>query len=608
MKHCGKLAKDGELAPIIQNKLVNMITKEIDYTYSEDQDSQLSDLQLLLLEIHFMIDSLAEECSKVHNIHIGKILEDTKAISLIKRNKRILQEAEHLNLIKYLYHLEHLEEDQRALMNVNVETSHPAFDTMTRAFIQIPDVQRITIKFKDTMKLKDLTYVGISNDPHKQITLKSINDKEKEFEWSAGSFYLFYPVQTQSIVGFGKNSNNRLGESPDQFKVPSISTIEDQDFRPVKLFGDDTFSVAVSDQGELFETGGVESDHTQSSNTSLGKFHKNKTLKGKVRQVAVAQKSLVVLLEDNTVWYRGTSQEFHFPNNESKSAYTKLTIWAEKDLEEKIVDMASGTGFTIFVTENGKVRACGQRFLTAIGQSSQEVAEVKLPKGYSCRKVWASRGAEEICAFLELEDTETKVRAIFSAGKSTKGLLGQGQGITESKKFKKLAYESSDLVFESLSVGHESAIAIDTKGKLWGWGYNLEHCLGLTDVVEGGIPKPFGLYPLNNLGLCARRVSCGKSHSLILFEGNKGKQTLYSVGLTVNADYCHLGVNEDDSQDAEVPFREIKTFSDRKLLDFLAHDLASLVILEGGETVVDNLYSHRLSDGRKARGLLHFYK
>jgi hypothetical protein len=232
-----------------------------------------------------------------------------------------------------------------------------------------------------------------------------------------------------------------------------------------------------------------------------------------------------------------------------------------------------------------------------------------VPAGYLAKRVWASRGAEEICAYLELEHAETKERSIFSAGKSPKGLLGQGQGVTESKKFKKLAYETSDLVFESLSVGHESAIAIDTKGKLWGWGYNVEHCLGLTDVVDGGILKPFGLYPLNNLGLRARRVSCGKAHSLILFEGSKGKQTLYSVGLAVNSDYVHLGVTEEEeAQVAEVPFREIKTFSDRKLVDFLAHDLASLVILEGGETVTDNLYAHSLPDGRQAKGLLHLYK
>lgn len=45
MKNCGKLAKAGELAPVIQNKLVNMITKEIDYSHKEEENSEvLTDL------------------------------------------------------------------------------------------------------------------------------------------------------------------------------------------------------------------------------------------------------------------------------------------------------------------------------------------------------------------------------------------------------------------------------------------------------------------------------------------------------------------------------------------------------------------------------------
>ena len=42
------------------------------------------------------------------------------------------------------------------------------------------------------MKLKDFTYVGISNSPNSDITLKSL--KDEEFEWASGRFYLFYPV------------------------------------------------------------------------------------------------------------------------------------------------------------------------------------------------------------------------------------------------------------------------------------------------------------------------------------------------------------------------------------------------------------------------------
>jgi hypothetical protein len=97
-------------------------------------------------------------------------------------------------------------------------------------------------------------------------------------------------------------------------------------------------------------------------------------------------------------------------------------------------------------------------------------------------------------------------------------------------------------------------------------------------------------------------------HSLVLFEDKKGKLTLYSVGNKLGSEYAHLGTTEDQCQDPEKPVREIKTFSGRKLVDFLAHDSASVVILAGGATAVDNLYAHTLPNGKQVHGLLHFFK
>jgi hypothetical protein len=168
--HCGALAKSEELPGIIQNQLVKEVTSEIDFKDTQESDSKkLAEQQLLFLEVHLQIDSLQAQAAKAHNTHVGKVLEDSEAICQVKRNKKILQERDNFNLLKYLYHLEHLEDHQKALMNVNVETNHPAFDAMTRGFIELPEVQRLKIKFKDTMKLKDLTYVGIGNDPSSGI-------------------------------------------------------------------------------------------------------------------------------------------------------------------------------------------------------------------------------------------------------------------------------------------------------------------------------------------------------------------------------------------------------------------------------------------------------
>jgi hypothetical protein len=117
---------------------------------------------------------------------------------------------------------------------------------MNRAFIELPEVQRLTVKFKDSMVLKDLTFIGICNDPAKGIELKTVRDKE--FEWGAGSFYLFYPVYKQCVVGFGKNASGRLSSTADGgFRTPAICTVDtpqDTTFKPCKVYGRGAYSLA----------------------------------------------------------------------------------------------------------------------------------------------------------------------------------------------------------------------------------------------------------------------------------------------------------------------------------------------------------------------------
>jgi alpha-tubulin suppressor-like RCC1 family protein len=191
------------------------------------------------------------------------------------------------------------------------------------------------------------------------------------------------------------------------------------------------------------------------------------SLKAKVRLAAVAPQSAVVVLEDNTIWYKGTSVDYHFPNNESKGSFAQLKLWADQTAEEKIVDITSGYGYTLAVTENGALWAWGKRFLDAIDQTSKDPIELKLPQGTLCRRAWAPGGPDSessACAFVELEECKTGKKHIYSAGKSEKGMLGQGDRVKESREFNKIFYESDDLVYTTLSVGNESAMAIDSAG------------------------------------------------------------------------------------------------------------------------------------------------
>lgn len=116
------------------------------------------------------------------------------------------------------------------------------------------------------------------------------------------------------------------------------------------------------------------------------------------------------------------------------------------------------------------------------------------------------------------------------------------------------------------------------------------------------------IYSLNSLGMKAKRASCGSVHSLVLFEGTDGKEILYSIGIKMGSEYAHLGVEENKAEDEEQPYREVKTFSDRHIVDFMAHDQASMVVIGGGASASESLYAHELPGEKKSRGLLHFYK
>lgn len=213
-----KNVKSGAINGLIQNQLIKLVTSTIDFD-TKDSDRGFNEMQILYLEIHLQLDDLRDKILTKYGILIPKVTVDTESISEIKKSRHILTEGENYGLLKYIFHLGQLDEEKIKLMNLNIESNNPAFDVMTRTHIDIPEVQRVKIIFKDSMKLKDMTFVGISNDPNSNITLKKLADKE--FDWPSGNFYIFYPVQPQCVVGFGSNSSNKLGNNSN-YKTPVI--------------------------------------------------------------------------------------------------------------------------------------------------------------------------------------------------------------------------------------------------------------------------------------------------------------------------------------------------------------------------------------------------
>jgi len=171
-----------------------------------------------------------------------------------------------------------------------------------------------------------------------------------------------------------------------------------------------------------------------------------------------------VLTESGAVYTSGSAESGHFPTSTDRGKYGEYQVFKGKEEKEKIVDIQSGKAFTLFVTESGKVWCSGE-LLGAIEIESNEASQLALPKGKICKRVWAADSLKQkLCvAFLELEDTKSGTRRLYSIGKSEGGMLGQGQDVHVCKAMQEMDYPK-DLVFSELSVGTDYVLALDSEG------------------------------------------------------------------------------------------------------------------------------------------------
>jgi hypothetical protein len=161
-------------------------------------------------------------------------------------------------------------------------------------------------------------------------------------------------VYKRCVVSFG-NSSSALGktESP-SFKDPSISKPAEDEFKnsfqPTSFVKASEWTGVVTESGDLFETGNL----AVGSKDAFTKV----PCKEKVKLVDAAGYSAWFVSQSNKVFYKGTSAKYHMPNNEMASNFKELTGWNEEE-EQVITHLSVGDGFTVILTENGKLWAMG---------------------------------------------------------------------------------------------------------------------------------------------------------------------------------------------------------------------------------------------------------
>jgi alpha-tubulin suppressor-like RCC1 family protein len=140
-------------------------------------------------------------------------------------------------------------------------------------------------------------------------------------------------------------------------------------------------------------------------------------------------------------------------------------------------------------------------------------------------------------------DTKGK---LYAWGNNGSGQLGLGDGgLGENRNIPTPVVPK--LNFRTIATGPMHSLALDTKGKLYAWGYNFYEQLGLSDVKNRAIPT------LIKSELTFRTIAAGTYHSLAL--DTKGK--LYAWG---NNDRGQLGLGDMVNRNIPILIKSELTF------------------------------------------------
>lgn len=148
----------------------------------------------------------------------------------------------------------------------------------------------------------------------------------------------------------------------------------------------------------------------------------------KIDLVSVGKYSVIVKTVDDKYYQMGNSKFGHL--KEADGATDKLIEIDGKMAilkREKVTQMISGSHFTLFLTDDGKVFGRGDQFLKIIGiDAKKEVKQIPIAEKYTVKKMYCNQGnsKEGAVVILEVYDSENKIKKYLSAGKNRFGLLG----------------------------------------------------------------------------------------------------------------------------------------------------------------------------------------
>ena len=465
---------------------------------------------------------------------------------------------------------------------VYADTFHSIFDRKISAKVFFEGFKKMTFRLDEVSRIEKDTFIGISSDPEGESILKKISQKDIETGNTSvpiysNQCYIHYPYCPPRIVGFGSAYNYQLGNNnsgvtlnPTEFHDMSI---------PIKqIFSRNDFTVVLDTNGKLYYSG-YKSSFSQ-TNYTLKKYHK-KLPEETIDRLVVGGNSIILVTDDGKIYCEGSDYQYQFDSYSNE----KYEFWNKPRPEqenESIVDINAGKNFHLYITDNNKLYGAGNAILDTLElrNETSSYTHIPLPENVTLKSVRCSESENHEQTALLFVEVDGKSE-LWSAGRDTNGLLGQGSEVNKSTKFEPLDYDKENITFKEAVIRTSHAFAITTKDELYGWGHNGSKELGMEDTKTYYSPTKIPYFE----DYTVHSANIGQNHSIIKAspKGEPNKIMYFNLGNVV-------GIPEEGKTEAGI--LHLKDFDDSVIKIIETGNTNTIFVYDGEEKGSANVGVH----------------
>ncbi|XP_065352278.1 serine/threonine-protein kinase Nek8-like [Cloeon dipterum] len=205
--------------------------------------------------------------------------------------------------------------------------------------------------------------------------------------------------------------------------------------------------------------------------------------KVQLEEIAVSDNHCLALTKDGDVYAWGQGKSGQLGQGKNEGSNEPIFVEALKD--RRIITLAAGFGFSVFVSDNGVVLTCGDGSNGCLGQGDYNSSST--PQIVGMRKVYFSQKRFLIILLMEDDLFSVEVVAVACGNDHVVALSREGYvyswgntGLkTHVKECRPIELCNLKMEIVSIRAGPGCSAAIGSDGSLWVWGCNDYNRLGL---------------------------------------------------------------------------------------------------------------------------------